>query len=42
LTYFDASRFVLQTKSRFWSAEHLNGSARSDAPADIWDMSFGQ
>jgi monoamine oxidase len=42
LTYFDASRFVLQTKSRFWTAEHLNGSARTDGPADIWDMSFGQ
>ena len=42
LTYFDASRFVIETKSRFWTAERLNGSARTDGPADIWDMSFGQ
>ena len=42
LTYFDASRFVLESRSRFWTSGHLNGSARTDGPADIWDMSFGQ
>lgn len=42
LGYFDATRFLLQTKTRFWTAQHLNGSARTDGPADIWDMSFGQ
>lgn len=42
LTYFDASRFLLQTGTRFWTAQGLNGSARTDGPADIWDMSFGQ
>ena len=42
LTYFDASRFLLQTATRFWATEGLNGSARTDGPADIWDMSFGQ
>ena len=42
LTYFDASRFLLQTRTRFWPPEGLNGSARTDGPADIWDMSFGQ
>ena len=42
LTYFDASRFLLETKTRFWTSERLNGSARTDGPADIWDMSFGQ
>jgi monoamine oxidase len=42
LTYFDASRFLLQTGTRFWAAAGLNGSARTDGPADIWDMSFGQ
>jgi monoamine oxidase len=41
LEYFDATRFLLQTKTRFWTAEHLSGSARTDGPADIWDMSFG-
>jgi monoamine oxidase len=42
LSYFPATRFVFETKSRFWSAQRLNGSARTDGPADIWDMSFGQ
>lgn len=42
LTYFDASRFLLQTATRFWAADGLNGSARTDGPADIWDMGFGQ
>jgi len=42
LTYFEATRFLLQTGTRFWTAEGLNGSARTDGPADIWDMSFGQ
>ena len=42
LAYFDATRFLFETKTRFWAAEHLNGSARTDGPADIWDMSFGQ
>ena len=42
LTYFDASRFLLQTETRFWTAQGLNGSARTDGPADIWDMSFSQ
>ena len=42
LTYFEAARFLLQTKARFWEESHLNGSARTDGPADIWDMSFGQ
>lgn len=42
LTYFDASRFLLQTTTRFWTADGLNGSARTDGPADIWDMSVGQ
>jgi monoamine oxidase len=42
LSYFPASRFLLQTRDRFWLPEHLNGSARSDGPADIWDMSVGQ
>ena len=42
LSYFEAARFLLQTKSRFWEASHLNGGARTDGPADIWDMSFGQ
>jgi monoamine oxidase len=42
LTYYKATRFLFQTKTRFWAAQHLTGGARSDAPADIWDMGFGQ
>src|SRR5947207_856005 len=42
LAYYEGTRFLLQTKSRFWQAAHLTGGARTDGPADIWDMSFGQ
>ncbi len=42
LTYFDATRFLLETKAVSGRSEHLNGGARTDGPADIWDMSFGQ
>ena len=42
LTYHEATRFLLQTKTRFWSKSGLNGGARTDGPADIWDMSYGQ
>jgi monoamine oxidase len=42
LTYHEATRFLLQTKTRFWSKQGLNGGARTDGPADIWDMSYGQ
>jgi len=42
LTYYAATRFLLQTKTRFWQKTRLTGGARTDGPADIWDMSFGQ
>jgi monoamine oxidase len=42
LSYYEATRFLLQTRSRFWQSAHLTGGARTDGPADIWDMSFGQ
>src|SRR2546430_16500918 len=42
LSYYQGTRFLLQTKNRFWQASHLTGGARTDGPADIWDMSFGQ
>lgn len=42
LGYYDATRFLLQTNTRFWTGAGLNGNARTDGPADIWDMSFGQ
>ena len=40
LPYFPATRFLLQSKSRFWEAEDLNGSARTDDPAEIWDGTY--
>jgi monoamine oxidase len=42
LLYHEATRFLFQTKSRFWQAEKLSGGARSNGPADVWDTSFGQ
>jgi len=42
LIYHEATRFLLQTKTRFWTKAGLNGGARTDGPADIWDMSYGQ
>ena len=41
LPYYEGTRFLLQTKTRFWRQQGLSGGARSDAPADIWDMGFG-
>jgi monoamine oxidase len=42
LVYHEATRFLFQTKTAFWKADGLSGSARSNGPADIWDTSFGQ
>jgi len=42
LPYRDATRFLLQTRSRFWHAEGLSGAARTDMPAEIWEASTGQ
>ena len=42
LSYYQGTRFLLQTRTRFWQAAKLTGGARTDGPADIWDMSFGQ
>jgi monoamine oxidase len=42
LPYFPATRFLLQTRSRFWEAAGLSGSARSDQPAEMWDCTYDQ
>jgi monoamine oxidase len=42
LNYHEAVRFLFQTKTRFWPAQRLTGGARTDGPADIWDMGYGQ
>jgi monoamine oxidase len=41
LGYYQGTRFLLQTKTRFWQEARLSGGARTDGPADIWDMSYG-
>ena len=41
LPYYEATRFLIQTKTRFWEQQKLSGTARTDAPADIWDMGYG-
>jgi monoamine oxidase len=38
--YFPAVRFLLQATSRFWEPLGLNGSARTDQPAEIWDCTY--
>ncbi|HYM18264.1 MAG TPA: FAD-dependent oxidoreductase, partial [Micropepsaceae bacterium] len=42
LAYYEATRFLIETKTRFWERQKLSGNARSDGPGDIWDASFGQ
>ena len=42
LAYYEATRFLIETKTRFWEGEKLSGNARTDGPGDIWDASFGQ
>jgi len=41
MPYYEATRFLLQTRTRFWQQQRLSGGARTDGPADIWDMSYG-
>lgn len=42
LKYDSASRVLLQTKSRFWSDQNLNGFAFGEDLAEIWNSTFGQ
>jgi monoamine oxidase len=42
LSYYNSVRFLLQAKSRFWSAADLNGSARTDRATETWDSTFEQ
>lgn len=42
LGYYQGTRFLLQTRTRFWQQAKLSGGARTDGPADIWDMGYGQ
>ncbi|MEO8078157.1 MAG: NAD(P)/FAD-dependent oxidoreductase [Acidobacteriota bacterium] len=40
LSYFPATRFLLQSRTRFWEPAGLSGTARSDQPAEIWDCTY--
>jgi monoamine oxidase len=40
LPYFPATRFLIQSRSRFWHASGLSGTARTDRPAEIWDCTY--
>lgn len=40
LQYFPSTRFLLQSSDRFWQDDGLNGAARTDTPAEIWDCSY--
>lgn len=40
LPYFGSTRFLLQTRTRFWEDEGLSGAARTDDPAEFWDAAY--
>ena len=37
LPYFQATRFLIQSRARFWQESGLSGYARTDRSAEIWD-----
>lgn len=42
LTYFSVSRVYLQTRTRFWEADGLNGFGITDHPMEIWSPAYGE
>jgi monoamine oxidase len=40
IRYFPATRFLLESRQRFWTASGLSGAARTDAPAEMWDCTY--
>ncbi|MCI0354457.1 MAG: FAD-dependent oxidoreductase [Acidobacteria bacterium] len=42
LPYFSVSRVYLQTRTRFWEADGLNGFATTDHPMEIWSPAYGE
>ena len=40
--YAPAVRILAATRGRFWRQDGHNGFARTDRPAEIWDMAHGQ
>ncbi len=41
-TYANSTRILLQCRSRFWVAQGLNGSARTDRATELWDCTYDQ
>jgi monoamine oxidase len=42
LPYYSATRFLLQSRRRFWSMSGLSGAARTERFTETWDASFGE
>jgi monoamine oxidase len=42
LTYYSGTRFLLQSRSRFWQTADLSGSARTDRATEVWDSTYDQ
>ena len=42
LSYYSVTRFLLQSRQRFWRAADLSGSARTDRATEVWDSTFDQ
>jgi monoamine oxidase len=40
--YANGTRILMQCRSRFWLAEGLNGSARTDRATELWDCTYDQ
>ena len=40
LPYFPATRLLFQCRTSFWQQQGFSGSARSDAPAEMWDCTY--
>jgi monoamine oxidase len=40
--YANGTRILLQCRSRFWMAQGLNGSARTDRGTELWDCTYDQ
>jgi monoamine oxidase len=40
LPYFPATRMLFQCRTSFWQQQGSSGTARSDAPAEMWDCTY--
>jgi monoamine oxidase len=42
LSYYPVTRFLLQSRTRFWRSGDLSGSARTDRATEVWDSTYDQ